>query len=183
MWDPIDDSECVLGDVKLLFCADIEDGYQVAVTEAQKMKWKFSGERPHFLILSIRHVMLAHVKYPLHIVYSSPEPLFPGNGGLMTQKALDYLLHAIENARLYIPTRLQNLPLEIQDCILEQCCAVGIRSGQLGCLLGIGSLFNWRYRGKIILWLLTDSYQRADLLPLSHLLISPMQCALMHRCL
>jgi hypothetical protein len=182
MWDAIKDSDCFVGDVKILMCDDIEDGYDLAMAEAAKWKWRYSGTRPHFLILSIQHVMLARVNSPEIILYTKPEPLFLGNDVPPSLIAIDYLLYASENARPYIPTRLLDLPLEIQDCILEQSCEVGVLAGQIGCTLGLGSLFLWKHRGRPVFLLSSDPSKDAKNLPVSRLLISPKHCALIHQC-
>ena len=100
----------------------------------------------HYMILSVKHIMLCHVIGPNSLKYTAPEPLFNGDSVIRppSDLALDYLLWATASARPSISTPLQSLPIEVQDIILNFVSIGTVEAAKIGCLLGLGSPFSWK---------------------------------------
>lgn len=101
-----------------------------------------SGEaQPHYMILSVKHIMLCYATGPNLLKHTAPEPLFNGDYGIGSPSdlALDYLIWATASARPTVFTPLQLLPVEVQDIILNYVSVGTVEAAKVGCLLGLGS--------------------------------------------
>jgi len=111
-----------------------------------KSRTEGSFQKPgHYMVLSVRHIMLCRATGPDKLEYTAPEPLFNGNHGVgpPSALALDYLLWATASYVPYISTPLQLMATEVQDMILSYASAGTVLAAQIGCLLGVGSPFRW----------------------------------------
>lgn len=62
---------------------------------------------------------------------------------LPSPTAISLLLQALPPSRPPTQTPVHDVPLEIQDRILEQVSKAPIEAARLGCVLGLGSPFAW----------------------------------------
>lgn len=154
-WKPFETDIVRVGMVWIVLCQDVRDGLARArkhvagrssrSTECPDMD--MSGEaRPHYMVLSIRHVMLCHAADLASFEHTVPGPLFNGDYDTRppSDLALDYIIWATASARLSISTPLHRLPVEIQDVILNYASIGTVAAARLGCLLGLGSPFSWK---------------------------------------
>lgn len=102
--------------------------------------------RVHYMILSVRHIMLCHANGPNSLLYTAPEPLFNGDYdiGPPSDLALDDLTWATTSARPVIYTTLRSLPVEVQEIILGYAYIGTVEAAQIGCLVGLGLPFSWK---------------------------------------
>lgn len=154
-WEPFKTDIVRVGNVYVVLCQAIQEGLSVAQQHVSSRKFS-TPESPsttdcgeaqaHYMILSVRHIMLCHATGPNSIRHTTPEPLFNGEYGIEppSDLALDYLIWATASARPSISTTLQSLPIEVQDIILNYVSAGTVVATKVGCLLGLGSPFSWK---------------------------------------
>ena len=105
---------------------------------------KKSEDRPNiYLLLSVRHVMLCRVDRYGDLSYCAPMPFLNGVD-TPNSAATTLILQALTFAFPPAPhTKIHDLPIEIQDRILEGVSEGPIEAARLGCVLGLGSPFTW----------------------------------------
>ncbi|RMZ72438.1 Fatty acid hydroxylase [Pyrenophora seminiperda CCB06] len=139
-WEPFEEEIVRVGAVWVVVCQDLEKGLEVArehvasssqefrQTETSSTTMASGEERAHYMILSVKHIMLCHVTTTTtdqaspFFQHTAPEPLFNGDSTTCppSDLALDYLLWATASARpSRISTPIHFLPVELQDEILD----------------------------------------------------------------
>jgi hypothetical protein len=155
-WEPFKADMVRVGTVWIVLCQDIQNGLSIAqqhvssrgTNTTESMSTTISGEsHAHYMILSVKHIMLCHTTDRASFKHTAPEPLFNGDYGTGSPSdlALDYLIWATASARLSIFTAIQFLPIEIQDMILNYSSIGTVGAAKLGCMLGLGSPFLWKH--------------------------------------
>ncbi|KAF2249461.1 Cryptochrome/photolyase FAD-binding domain-containing protein [Trematosphaeria pertusa] len=126
-WKPFNTDIVHVGDVHVVICHSIQDGLSRAKKHTTSQQFTAANgtrdcarKRPHYMILSVKHIMLCRAIGPNELKHTAPEPIFNGNHGVgpPSNLALDYLLWATAPAIGSIPTPLRSLPIEVQDIIL-----------------------------------------------------------------
>lgn len=152
-WKPFETDVVPVGDVNVVLCQSIQEGISAAKehksshTSASVERAKDrTGERPQYMILSVKHIVLCRATGRNELDCTAPEPLFNGNHdvGPPSDLALDYLLWATAPAVSLIHTPLSSLPIEIQDMILGYSAIGPIAAAKTGCLLSLGTPFLWK---------------------------------------
>ncbi|OCK76592.1 hypothetical protein K432DRAFT_360103 [Lepidopterella palustris CBS 459.81] len=154
-WEPFKADFVRVGNVYIVLCQAIQEGLSMAQQHVSSQDFSTtespsttdSGEaQAHYMILSVKHIMLCHATGPNSLKHTAPEPLFNGDYGVgpPSDLALDYLVWATASARPWIFTTLQSLPVEVQDIILKYVSAGTVLAAKVGCLLGLGSPFLWK---------------------------------------
>lgn len=138
-----------VGTVWVVLCQDIQNGLSIAQQHAasREISTTTSGEaHAHYMILSVKHIMLCDATDRASLKHTAPEPLFNGDydTGSSSDLALNYLLWATASARPSIFTTLQSLPIEVQDIILNYSSVGTVGAAKLGCMLGLGSPCSWK---------------------------------------
>jgi hypothetical protein len=154
-WEPFAENIVPVGNVNVVVCQSLDEGLAMAqehfsshekkTTERATAILSMQNEL-HYMVLSIKHIMLCHASDSTKLKHTAPEALFNGNHGTghPSELALDYLLWATASARRVIRTPLQSLPVEVQDMILEHVSAGTVAAAKVGCSLGLGSPFLWK---------------------------------------
>ena len=155
-WEPLMADIVCVGNVYVVLCQSVQEGLSIARQHMLSTQ-EFTSighsqtvgsvqAQAHYMILSVKHIMLCRATGPNTLEYTAPEPLFNGNHhiGPPTDLALDYLIWATAAARVAISTPLQSLPVEIQDVILDYVSAGTVAAAKAGCLLGLGYPFRWK---------------------------------------
>lgn len=151
-WEPFGVDIVRVGTIWVVICQDIQNGLSIAqqhvasreisMTEAPSRTT--SGEaHVHYMILSVKHIMLCHATDRASFKHTAPELLFNGTEPA-SDLALDYLIWATASARASTFTPIQSLPIEIQDMILNHSSVGTVAAAKLGCMLGLGSPFLWK---------------------------------------
>ena len=144
-----------VGTVWIVLCQDIQAGLSTVrqhvasreISTTESPSTTNSGEaQAHYIILSVKYIMLCHATGLASLKHTAPEPLFNGDYGIgpPSDLALDYLIWATASARPSIFTPLQSLPIEIQDIILNYVSVGTVVATKVRCLLGLGSSFSWK---------------------------------------
>jgi hypothetical protein len=179
-WNQIEHTEFFFGTLKVLVCQTIHEGQRLALEQTKSFQLTRLTEKPQYLILTLRHIVLARINSSQVLEFTTPEPFLIGEANDLSVRAVNYILCATEDARQIIKTRLQRLPLEIQNIILAQASDGAVLSAQIGCLLQIGSPFLWRRNGKPVIFQPKDiSYKNSNSTQ-SHLLMAEDHCALIY---
>lgn len=135
----------------MALCQHVEEGLSIVRQHVSSREMRTAGNhstidsgevQAHYMILSVKHIMLCHATSLGSLKYTSPEPLVNGNHSIRppSNPALDYLIWATASARPSIPTPLQSLPIEIQDVILNYVSIGTVIAAKIGCLLDLESL-------------------------------------------
>lgn len=152
-WKPFNTDIVHVGDVHVVICHSIQDGLSRAKKHTTSQQFTAANgtrdcarKRPHYMILSVKHIMLCRAIGPNELKHTAPEPIFNGNHGVgpPSNLALDYLLWATAPAIGSIPTPLRSLPIEVQDIILGYASVGPVASAKIGCLLSLGTPFLWK---------------------------------------
>lgn len=156
-WDPFEAGIVRVGNVFVVICQTMQEGLSTAQQHASSQDFNATkspsttdhGEaQAHYIVLSVRHVMLCQATDQNSLQHTAPEPLFNGDYDIAppSKLALDYLIWATASARPSIATRLQWLPVEVQDITLQHVSMETgtVVSATIGCLLGIGSTYLWK---------------------------------------
>ncbi len=154
-WEPFEASVVRVGNVCVVLCQVIQEG--LSIVQQRVLSQDFSTtESPsttdhskaqaHYMILSVKHIMLCYATSPNLLQHTAPEPLFNGDYGIgpPSDLALDFLIWATASARPSIFTPLQSLPIDVQDMILNYVSIGTVVTAKIGCLLGLGSPFSWK---------------------------------------
>ncbi|OCK78658.1 hypothetical protein K432DRAFT_417860 [Lepidopterella palustris CBS 459.81] len=142
-----------VGKAYIVLCQSIEKGLSVArrhvisqetvATESSRTT-DYAQEQAHYMILSVKHIMLCHVTGPNTLEYTAPESLFNGNTGPPSDLGLHFLIWATAAARNSIITRLVSLPVKVQDIIFGYVSAGTVAAAKTGCLLHLGCPCLWK---------------------------------------
>ncbi|KAF2810984.1 uncharacterized protein BDZ99DRAFT_475845 [Mytilinidion resinicola] len=154
-WEPFNADVVRVGNVYVVLCQAIQEGLSMAQQHVSSQDFSttespsttaFGEPQAHYMILSVKHIMLCHATSPNSLMYTVPEPLFNGDYGVgpPSDLALDYLIWATASARPRIFTPLQSLPIEVHDIILDYVSGGTVVAAKVGCLLGLGSPFLWK---------------------------------------
>ncbi|KAI9713584.1 MAG: hypothetical protein M1820_000966 [Bogoriella megaspora] len=164
-WEPFETEVVRVGNVCIVLCQAIQEGLSIVRQKASSQQFSRteslqttgSGEaQAHYMILTVKHIMLFRVIGPNLLEYTAPEPLFNGDHGTPSDLALDYLIWATASARPSIRTPLQLLPTELQDMVLNHVSAGTVEAAKVGCLLGVASPFSWKDGSLVVM--LTERY-------------------------
>ncbi len=153
-WEPIEDGILRIGKAYLIVCEAIQEGLSIARRHLSENCNAFEDmgvedprhERPHYIILTVRHVMLCRATGPTSLKSTAPEPLFNGDDETAPplDRTLDYLIWATSSARHSVTTSLRSLPVEIQNMILSHVSVGSVKAAHIGCILNLGSPFLWK---------------------------------------
>lgn len=154
-WEPFTGSIIRIGAITTVICQNMQDGLSTVkqlvasqdntTTEGCSISDSEQAQ-VHYIVLSIKYIMLCHATSPASLKHTAPEPLFHGDNSIAPpyDLALDYLIWATSSARASICTPIQLLPIEIQDKILNNVSTGSVVAAKVGCLLGLGSPFLWK---------------------------------------
>ena len=123
-----------------------KDFAKTALSARPQIASTSSNEYRTYLILTVREVILYRISYDSEI-YTKPERLFDGYGP-PSEEALQLLLEATCGG--FTRTLTKQLPIELQDLILDNVSAGPIERARVGCILECGSIFTWKYGGRNI---------------------------------
>lgn len=142
-WRPLEASIVYFGKVYVVVCHSIQEGILMVRKHATSPE---STATNLYMILSIKHVMLCRATGPNVFEYTVPERLFNGNPDAEPPSALalDYLIWAVTPSVRPNSTRLHLLPIEVQDNILKFVSVGSVAAAKIGCLLSLGSVFQWK---------------------------------------
>ncbi|KAJ4364140.1 hypothetical protein N0V83_009595 [Neocucurbitaria cava] len=154
-WEPFEADIVRVGTVWVVLCQDMQNGLSVAqqhvasreISTTESPSTTTSEEaHAHYMILSVKHIMLCHATDQFSLKHTAPEPLFNGDYGTAppSDLALDYLIWATASARPSISTTIRSLPVEIQDIILYYSSVGTVVAAKVGCILGLGTPFSWK---------------------------------------
>ena len=148
-WKPCE-KHIILGRTIVILDQDLENALALTKQhmreelESMRTGPKKSEDRPNiYLLLSVRHVILCRVDRCGNLSYCAPMPFLNGVDTL-NSAATTLILQALTFAFPPAPhTKIHDLPIEIQDRILEGVSEGPIEAARLGCVLGLGSPFTW----------------------------------------
>lgn len=131
---------------------------KIAEDEIKKIKKNRSPsdytQQPRYLLLSVRHFLVCRVDVTGKFSYTAPTSLMDGLK-LPSPSTVNLLLQALSPSRPLAHTPIHALLLEIQNRILRHVSEGPIKAARLGCVLGLGSAFNWKRelmgRGDVVL--------------------------------
>ena len=95
-----------------------------------------------YLLLSVRHIMVCHVNASGNFLCTAPT-IFMDGLSQPSRTSISLLLQALSPSRPPPHTPVHDLPLEIQDRILEHVSKAPIEAARLGCILDLGSPIVW----------------------------------------
>ncbi|KAF2022029.1 hypothetical protein BU24DRAFT_417677 [Aaosphaeria arxii CBS 175.79] len=99
-----------------------------------------------YLILSVQHIVLYQISRRYER-YTKPVRLLEGTHP-PSDEAIELLL---KTTQVSSPkTRINRLPVELQDMILDEISEGPIERARVGCILNAGTLFQWRSGGRDI---------------------------------
>jgi hypothetical protein len=106
-------------------------------------------DQVHYMLFSARHIILCTIVEDNQLFYTQPVEFLTGLDSPSTL-ALDIFLYGISSisskTKLNTKTRLHNLPLELQDLVLDH-IQPPLERAQVGYLIDLGSTFKWREQG------------------------------------
>lgn len=154
-WESFETNILRVGNLWIVLCEDILKGLSMAQHHSASPEFirtqnssttKPEEPQAHYMIMSVKYVMLCHATGPSALLYTSPERLFNGdyNTRPLSPLALDYLVWATSVARPSVDSPFQRLPIELQDMILSYVSVGTVAAAKLGCILGLGSPFSWK---------------------------------------
>lgn len=154
-WDPFEPKSDIIyiGTKCVILCQSVREGLSIARQHAFSRPIKEFGNSkgPHYMILSVKHIVLACVPAPGSLWHTAPEPLLNGDSTTpLSEVALDYLVWATTYSIDFSSNRLQAFPVEIQDLIVDHLAEDAISRAKIGCSMGLGSTFSWRGDGRDI---------------------------------
>lgn len=152
-----------VGNLWVVLCQAVQEGLSMAQSHAASEEFSVSevqgladpaSEQAHYMVLTVKHVMLCRVIGPGKLCHTMPEPLYNGNANEMTScLATEYVVWATESARnvghLDDPP-VHNLPLEIQEMVLQEASRGKVASAHIGCVYNLGLPFDWSEGGNAI---------------------------------
>ncbi|PVH77435.1 hypothetical protein DL98DRAFT_573732 [Cadophora sp. DSE1049] len=145
-WEPYENRLFSIGDTTVVLHQDLQTALKIAKDEAKEnSKLMNQGDRTvqrTYLLLSVRHMMVCHFNATGKFLYTAPTVLMDGLT-LPSPTAITLLLQALKPSRPPPRTPVHDLPLEIQDRILEHVSKGPVEAARLGCFLGLGSPFTW----------------------------------------
>jgi hypothetical protein len=145
-WEPYKRHLFSIGGTTVVLHQDLQAALKIAKDEAmESSKGMSPGDRTEqrtYLLLSVRHILLCHVGSTGTFSHTAPVTLMDGLT-LPSPSATNLLLQALSQSRAPTRTPIHNLPLEIQDKILEHVSEGPVEAARLGCILGLGSPFRW----------------------------------------
>ncbi|KAK2763289.1 hypothetical protein FQN54_009925 [Arachnomyces sp. PD_36] len=146
-WEPLGVDIFSLGDTRVILTQDLGSATSLVWRDSSGFENGCRGQRDcsiKYLILSVRHIALCHFESGT-LKYTSPEPFL--NGLDPPSDAATSLLILATLPRS-LNTALHHLPEEIQNMILDNVSLGSIEGARAGCVLGLGSPFTWKVRGK-----------------------------------
>jgi hypothetical protein len=154
-WEPFDTDILRVGHLWIVLCEDLLDGLKIARQHSGSSEFILThdfesmrqGEpQAHYLIMSVKCVMLCNATGPSALRCTSPVELFNGDDSTKpaSHLALEYLIWATASARLSVDVPIRKVPLEVQDMILSYVSQGTVAAARLGCLVGLGSLYLWK---------------------------------------
>jgi hypothetical protein len=154
-WEPYETDILLIGNCWVVLCEDILDGLSIAQRHADSPEIRRTRNssvaeqdeaQAHYMVLSVRYIMLCHVNDLDSFRYTAPELLFHGDSSRpLSTLALDYLIWTTVSARPIVNTPIQKLPIEIQDMVLSNVSKGTVAAAKVGCELGLGSPFLWKH--------------------------------------
>ncbi|KAH8665130.1 hypothetical protein BGZ60DRAFT_64021 [Tricladium varicosporioides] len=145
-WEPYGCHLFRVGSTTVVLHQDLKTALRIAKDEAKENSKVTNPashtERRTYLLLSIRHMLVCHVDSMGIFSFTAPTTLMDGLT-LPSSSAIYLLLQALSPSRPPPHTPVHNLPLEIQDRILEYVSEGPVEAARLGCILGLGSPFTW----------------------------------------
>lgn len=111
-----------------------------------------TADQDTYAILTLRHIILVRRTRDGSLEWTKPEALFDGENA-PSPRSIDLLLLAssgTDRQPTPTPTRLNSLPVEIQDRILRFTSFSTVAAAKLGCEINLGSPFSWRH-GRFVL--------------------------------
>lgn len=146
-WQPWDRGIFLLGRVWIVATQDPADAIPLIRQHFDTHPSTASNEpynhTEHYLILSVRQILLCHVN-PEKMLWTAPESFLNGDQTPCSDRAIDLLLLTLSPLTERKPqSALQALPIEIQNQILAHVSRGPVEAARLGCVLGLGSPFLW----------------------------------------
>jgi hypothetical protein len=145
-WEPYERHLFSIRGTTVVLHQDLQTALKIAKDEAKEnSKVMNPGDRTEqrtYLLLSVRHMLVCHAGSTGTFSYTAPITLIDGLT-LPSPSAMNLLLQALSPSRPPPRTPVHNLPLEIQDQILEHVSEGPVEAARLECILGLGSPFTW----------------------------------------
>ncbi|KAH7308783.1 hypothetical protein BKA65DRAFT_576314 [Rhexocercosporidium sp. MPI-PUGE-AT-0058] len=144
-WEPYERNLFGISDTTVVLHQDLQTALEIAKDEAESnkvMNPSSRNEQRTYLLLSVRHMMVCHVGSIGTFSYTAPTTLMDGLN-LPSPSAINPLLQALSPSLPPPHTPAHNLPLEIQDRMLEHISDGPVEAARLGCILNLGSPFTW----------------------------------------
>jgi hypothetical protein len=143
-WEPFLESTFNLGRTMVVLNQDLENALAWTRKHSREQLILQEKYRPNiYLLLSIRHIMLCRVDRHSNLSYTSSIPFL---NGIDTPSSASITLIIQAFALAFPPpphTPIHDLPIEMQNRILEAVSNGPIEAARLGALLGLGSPFTW----------------------------------------
>ncbi|KAG0648620.1 hypothetical protein D0Z07_5310 [Hyphodiscus hymeniophilus] len=145
-WEPYEHQLLSIGRTTIVLHQDLQTALKIAKGEAREtLKVTNPGDRTEqrtYLLLSVRHMLVCHVGTTGIFSYTAPTTFMDGLT-LPSPSAINLLLQALSPSCSTPRTPIHDLPMEIQDRILEHVSEGPVEAARLGCILGLGSPFTW----------------------------------------
>jgi hypothetical protein len=153
-WNPWGGDIVRHGGVSIVMCQHTP--HAICLIRANFRKWVLSNQNSNsirmsdaaktYLIFSMQEIILYQISSELE-KHSKVEPLFTNTFTLSTE-AIVILLAATQQHAPKLS--IQDVPVELQDMILDKCAAGPLQHAKLGCNLNIGSPFTWKWNDRDI---------------------------------
>jgi len=145
-WEPYEHNIISVVGTTIVLQQDLQTALKIAKDEAkERRKSMNAGDRskPYtYLLLSVRHMLVCHVDPTGNFSYTAPTTLMDGIKP-PSSTAIKLLLQALSPSPPLPLTAIHNLPLEIQDRVLEHISEGPIEAARFGCVLSLGSPITW----------------------------------------
>ncbi|TVY51842.1 hypothetical protein LCER1_G007749 [Lachnellula cervina] len=145
-WEPYESHMFSIGGTTVVLHQDLRTALKLAKQEANETSnVRNAGDRTVqriYLLSSVRHMLVCHVDSTGTFSYTAPTTLMDGHTP-PSPSAINLLLQALSPSRSQTHAPIYNLPLEIQDRILEHVSKAPVQAARLGSVLGLGSPFTW----------------------------------------
>lgn len=146
-WDTPEAMLVPVGSSCFVLSQDIGEGLEMVRhhTASQPISGDSTAQIVTYAIFTLRHIVLCKA-FGDKLVWTRPEGLF--HDGPASDTAINWILSTASIERP--PTKINFLPVEIQDRVLRHATSSLVASAKLGCELGLGSPFSWVDRGVSI---------------------------------
>ncbi|KAI0157207.1 hypothetical protein GGR57DRAFT_461240 [Xylariaceae sp. FL1272] len=162
-WDPFKERIIPLSGISVVLSRNMPHAITMLKNDWAKRPSRWAPDSRYYLILTVREVILCRINRD-SAIYTKPERLFNGYDP-PSEEAMQMLLEATYVS--FSKTAIHLLPVELQDHILDNVSAWPVERARVSCILGIGSIFRWRWKNRDIKS--AELFRYSSPLPESHI--------------